>query len=436
MPTSDKRIALLLFLLLLVPFAYNYGYGIASQQHVDFPCFYVAATLAFEQRVSPYDYEVFSRQWEETVTGFPIRYTYPPPNLLMVYPLTLLPYQAAQTLFLILNLLFFLILIWLVFAIGQWPLGSLFGLFAIGYMFAYYPVTSVLRSGQINLLVIVLLGLSWYLYKRGKSDILVAASLALAILLKTYPALFLLYYLLKRRMKIVLYALGIIALVSAATYLVLPSHLWSDWVTQILLQSTVGDKPIAGILLGASDWENQTIHGFTARLFGESGFHGLLDMGPTAAKVSAYALCALAVGIVSVLYYRSGKKAHSSAVVDDEFALGLLTMLLISPISWIAQLVFALPAALIAIHRAQQENSRLVTGVVSLSSLVLAWRVPFIATSAAFRQGPLLLAVSVYFYAEVCLWVYFAVRIWRSLNRLPSEEGPETGRAEMQHRPA
>jgi hypothetical protein len=189
--------------------------------------------------------------------------------------------------------------------------------------------------------------------------------------------------------------------------------------------------------LGAADWENQTVHGFAARLLGEEGFSGVLGFNPVGAKIFAYVLSVLMIGVSSLLSYRSGKKQVPVDLLDDGFAIGLLTMLLIAPVSWIAQLIFVLPAALLAVYRVQQEKSPVVIGIVCLSALVLAWKVPFIATSASFSHGPLLLAVSVYFYAQVCLWLYFAARMWRGLAVVvPAQVSAPSGAAQAPAAPA
>jgi hypothetical protein len=81
-------------------------------------------------------------------------------------------------------------------------------LFFTVYLFLFQPIVQTLMAGQINLYVIVLLCLMWYALKRNASPVLSALPLALAVVLKTYPLLFLPILLLKGRWQTAFWTLG------------------------------------------------------------------------------------------------------------------------------------------------------------------------------------------------------------------------------------
>src|SRR5262245_37379237 len=107
-------ILFLLFLQLII----QYRLRLAPQKNVDLASFYWAANITFHNHQSPYErgdsaslqvrrkIHQFEREWNVKLPPF----LYPPPSLLIFYPLSLVSYRAAQQGMFILNLISILFL--------------------------------------------------------------------------------------------------------------------------------------------------------------------------------------------------------------------------------------------------------------------------------------------------------------------------------------
>ena len=414
MRTPEKRLAFLLVLLLLFPLIYNYGYSFLTKVHLDYASFYFGARLAFHERESPYDYDLLSETAEAAIEQKPLAYLYPPPSLLVFYPLSLLSFKVSSALMEALIFGLILLLIFLLFKIGNYDLRFTRGVFAFAYATSFYGLVANLEAGQINLFVIVLICGSWLLFKRNKPALGIALPLAIATMTKLYPALFILYFVVKRKWGIVIWAVEFLLLFSVLSYFILPTTVWPDWITTTLATGGYGSGETG--ILSPADWENQSIHGFITRLFVGERFSEPLFASFTIAKLLGYLLSALGIGVFLGLALRV-KSPSSPKVTDTEFALGLLTMVLASPLSWSPHMVFVLPSALVILDLALREKRSVIVIITGISALLLAWRIPFVTIARALPDNLLSLGVSVQFYAMVCLWLYLAIRLWGSLRR-------------------
>ena len=446
MTANRTRLALgLIFLFLYVPFLIDNGFHAARIDSTDLPSFYYASEAAFERDASPYRpaaWHRLQRQLGQTV--FP--YLYPPPSLLFFLPFSWLSYQEVKVAVLVANHLSMLVLLYLllfrIFTVmrpvappDRRPDGGQPGTFLVGwivlpllllYVLQFHPVAVTLDHGQINLTVLVLLALFWVALRERRPGALTALPLAGAILLKTYPALFVPLLLARRRWRTAAWTAVYSAGAAAVAWAALPRQAWRDWFGSVLPTGGYAEAPM-GILSPAMPW-NQSINGFTARLFLHPDY--ALLPSPLLAKVVPLVLSTAVVGVLAWLAVRLSAR-QETRYLNDEFVTVLLSMFLIAPLSWEHHLVFVLPAAMLALIQ-------LVTGRLSLRAalgvgvvaFVLAWPMAFL-----FRirdAGPLGLLVSLKFYAVVALWAYFVRRLWRvgrGLEVEGAEERPAARRA-------
>lgn len=411
-----KRALACLFVLLYVPYLYQQGYQRAFQSPGDFPTLYWGAKLAFEEGRSPYVGGAFDEvARRENRRIFP--YLYPPPSLLLFYPFSAVSYDAAKVRLLVashLSLLAFLYLFFFRIAPFESPprgRGLAAALMTV-FVLNYYPVADNFAWGQINLIVLALVCLSWLALKRGGHALSVALPLSLAILLKTYPVLLLPLLVLRKRYAAAGAVVGLLALYALAAWAVLPPQLWGDWVKNILPTGGYGLRPF-NLFLPVEPW-NHSINGFM--LFVQDRAPSLLGL-PTrfVTRPLTYLLAGAVAAATVGLAYLSARRGLGAKTLDLDVSLFLLMMFLIAPLSWEHHLIYALPAALFAVNLLLRGRARPAVAVAVVAALfVIAWDFP--RDEMYHIKGPLAFVNTIKFLAAFGLWVFVAREAWERLN--------------------
>jgi alpha-1,2-mannosyltransferase len=412
-----RNLLILVFVFLYLPFFYQYLYR--DQPYIDLPSFYWGANVVFNNHGSPYRPGVFDdaqRIMNQKI--FP--YLYPPPSLLLFYPFSLMSYNTAKILMVIINHISIILLIYLlIFKILKKSIvevdynvhlnGFLLPALIL-YIVKFSPITHTLDLGQINIIAMDLLCLTWYLLKKDELPVVASTALFGAILLKTYPVLLIPLLLIKRKFKIILWISFFVIIFSIASYAILPRSTWTDWTSIVLSRGGYAETPIG--LFSPSSPHNQSINGFTSRLFliRESA----ILPNPLAAKVAPY-LLSICVVTVQLLLAWMLWIYHKDKFIDFEFALFLLTMYLVAPFSWDHHLVFIIPAALLAIlSLLSSRHSLLKLFSVGLCIFLVAWPIP--VYSSLLQHGLLQLGASTKLYAVFGLWTFFVITLTRYLR--------------------
>jgi alpha-1,2-mannosyltransferase len=324
---------------------YQYAYRSENLLHADLPSFWVAAKLAFAEAHSPYDYDAMLAHGGE-VGRHVFPFLYPPPSLLALYPLKLVTWPAAAVLVAAANHLLALACIALLLALlrreGDAPALTVLAMFLGASLLTGLPVVNTLVHGQSNLLVLFLLCSTWLALRYDRQRV-AGAALALAILIKPSPAIFLLYLAARRSWR----ALGasVLALVAAAaaTLALLPSGLWRTWLLEIRPSLGYGRQPLH--LFSPACASNQSLNALVSRFFLEPACLPIDAPLPIAGRALAYAL-AIAVLVLSLNAVRRthrGAALTSIEAADLGFCLFLATMFLTGSLSWEHHLVFAMP---------------------------------------------------------------------------------------------
>lgn len=417
---NAKKILILTLVFLYIPFIYDYGVRYIRIQNVDLPSFYWAANVVFNDHDSPYRPGIFTNA-QQILNQRVFPYLYPPPSLLLFFPFSLMSYETTKIMVLLANHVSILILISFVLynlSIRQnmksieasfLENGTMI-LFIILYIFHFYPIELTLNHGQINFYVLILLCLGWYAIKKDLSSIAISIPFTLSIILKTYPLLFILVLLAKKQYRTIAWTVFFLLVFSVASYIILPRSTWIDWFSLVLPSGGYGETPTG--LFSPAEPMNQSVNGFTSRLFLHE--ESSILPSPLAAKFVPYLL---SIGIIIVELLLSWRlwTRYKNKFIDFEFALFLLTMYLIAPLSWEHHLVFVLPAILLAIwYLFSFEQNFLMFFFVGLCAFLLAWHLPFY--SSRFSKGLLQLAISVKFYAVFGLWSFFVILLARCLK--------------------
>lgn len=397
------KAAFLLFLFLYPPFLIKHGFEMREIRNEDFPSFYGAARVAFAQKSSPYTWEGQKQMARET-EGLIFPYLYPPTSLPVFYPLTLLPFDAAKDAMLVLNhLLFlgtlFLCLFFLKQATGT-ELSELVGSVCLLFCFLFDPVRSTIFHGQINLLVLCML-LAFYIMLVKKRELPAMFFLALAIVLKTYPAVLAVLLLAQRRYRAVISLSLILLGWLVMSLVILPGVVWGDWFEYVLPFGGYG-RAVEALCSPANVW-NQNLNGFFARLFMNGDSSNALIHIPMLARVLPYLCSSVLLALSTWLCHRISRK-HGDRFIGLEFALYLTVIFLISPLSWFHHLVFILPACFSVIHLSltRSHSGRALLAWAALG--ILAWNWYLWPDSAAMlREGWTVLLASSRFYGVMVI---------------------------------
>lgn len=396
-------------------FFITYGVYYLRGDFVDYPTFHAAARVVFVERESPYEPGALeSQRTDSGQTIFP--FLYPPPALLATYPLAHVSQRAGGVALLLAN---HVVLLFLLLFVSRRILGlevqEAVVPVAIVYTFLFHPLAVTLGNGQIGLFVLLFICWFWAAYKGGSRPSVVAFPLAVAVILKSYPAILLAYLLVKRRFVAIGWTLLYVAGLSALSYVTLPDTVWLEWLREVLPTGGYGETPL-GLFSPAGPW-NQSINGFTSRLFLENEFSEALLPSAAAARIVPYALSGLIVATSMWLCFRAGGGAGEAERTDLEVSLFLLAMFLLAPLSWEHHLVFVLPSTVVAFRVLMGlEKLGWAQVMALLALLVLAWRFP--AWSGFLREGFSSQLISLKFYAVCCLWLFFV-----TLLRTGSEGG-------------
>jgi hypothetical protein len=206
----------------------------------DFPNYYLAASLYHRgiplDRV--YEWTWFQRQNDrfgvrDGIVGFAPN---PPFCALPIAPLTALPPLAAKRAWLILSLFFMALSVWVLQRVTTlgWRRLSLLSLLCI------VPLHSNFLLGQFYVLVLLLISVAYYASRSGRPFVS-GLLLAIAAMLKLFPALFLLFFLWKRNWRAVggfICGASALAVISLAT---LGREVHLVFLSEVLPQVSRGD---------------------------------------------------------------------------------------------------------------------------------------------------------------------------------------------------
>lgn len=154
------------------------------------------------------DFSVYMNGVKHTLTDNPYTqkffdyYNYPPAATLFFYAFTLLPINTSEFIFTGLSVLSLFISLFLLLKLTKQKI-NFYMLLAIGYLLLRFsPTRLTLTLGQINLVVLLLIILSFYWYKQGRG-VLSGISLGLSFIFKFTPAVLLLFFLLKKQWRVI-----------------------------------------------------------------------------------------------------------------------------------------------------------------------------------------------------------------------------------------
>jgi hypothetical protein len=186
-------------------------------------------------------------------------YDYPPFLVVVMWPLLLLPPERAAWLWTAVSVAALGMLTYLIARRIEGPWRKLLAGF---YILSYTPVLYSIGSGQVNIAVLCMLSL----YLLGRRDGVRATGLALATLIKVFPGLFVVKDALRRRFRLALLSLAVMAGVLLIPAIVRGPRLVLDYFIQVLPTLNHTFNP---------DMSNQSLNGMFSRLLSDPGYSSL-----------------------------------------------------------------------------------------------------------------------------------------------------------------
>lgn len=255
-------------------------------------------------------------------------YTYTPFSTLMFLPFGLLPGGVDKYLWMAANIALLVAIVTLCwrmlgYRITPYVVG-MSALLAASCTFLE-PVRTTLFYGQINL---VLMALVLWDASRGDASRLKGIGVGVAAGIKLTPAYFVLYYLVLRKWRAAVVAVGTGAATVAVSWLILPDDSLQYWTETFFESTRIAED---------SHPSNQSIRGVIAHLGG--------DPAPVALWL-ALAGCAVVVSMWIVVRLHRKNEALLAVTVAG------LTAAAVSPFSWSHHWVWFVPLLVYIVHRA------------------------------------------------------------------------------------
>lgn len=302
-----------------------------STTKIDDPSYYVAA-VGISNSVNIYDLATFTSLGESILgkSTNVLPYVYPPLLAEFFTVFSHLNYQTYTQILFVFNLFLSLLLLISIYLLFHSEKNE-FYLPTILFFFILNTNTPLLRTinnGQINLLILNLLILTFFFYKKNKY-FLSSFFLGLACLIKIFPILFLLIIFIRKRIKYFIFFVAHSLFLILISVLFFGQQVWIDYVVHFAL-NFMGHKKTIFSLLYSSAISNNSLRAF---------FHQLSQFNNLPSGLSSLVSILLSIVILTatcliLIKYRIN--------LDFSFSLLIVTYILISPLSWVHHYVIVI----------------------------------------------------------------------------------------------
>ncbi len=348
-------------------------------------------------------------------------YKYPPFFALLLTPIAHLPIPQALGIWTLINLGFLIV--------GLWALLRAHGrrlreaapstLALLGLVLLFDPLRETLSSGQMEVALFGLVALSYWALRTGRPG-WAGLPLAVAVLLKLYPGVLLLYLLLRREWRALASFAGVTLVLVLGSLPFTGIEPWQVFLTGVL--------PHNG---GVTAWiENQTFGGFVARLLTD---RIELEPFPSSPAGTAQLLTAVvivwAVAILGMTAYavRRGAPPQSMHYALG-FAIFTCVSVLVLPAAWyhyVTMMIMPLGIVLFSLEdagagwwAAQPPTTARWLAVIGAAAVLLTFGTYWVVWPGANLGGWWKLVLSYKFYGMVLLWL---ACLWLLHSRLGND---------------
>ena len=245
---------------------------------------------------------------------------HPPFNALLFLPFSFLSYQTAYVILGVISLILLLMINQLV--VRGLELNKEWCLNLTCFTLCWYPFICCLGNGQSSMIIAACLIGGWFCL-RLKKEYIAGFLFAIATLMKLFPGLVLVYLLIMKNWR---------AFFATVFFIVIGFGLTAFIVG-------FDDIKIYAIIMVARDIDdyrgyvlNHSIGGIVSRLFGKQmgWFEPLVELP----HIASLLIILLSIGILVYTILKLREMAAKKELSDYAFGLTLVTMLLLSPITW------------------------------------------------------------------------------------------------------
>lgn len=313
----------------------------------------------------------------------------PPFETLLLAPLGLLPYDRAFWVWSVLSLLSGIGTVILLEHATRSVEGSANRVLGhLILLLCYFPTWANILYGQFSLLLLLLVVIAWVASRSGRDGI-AGVALGLALSTKLFAGLFLLFFLIRRRWRLLCWL--------AVTFLIC-------WLVALLVLGADSYRQYVSVL-GTVTWYaaswNASFMGFFTRIFGGSENTPAINM-PRLAYALAYGSSLLLT--LTLCWLAWPRRDESSPErFDLAYSLTVVTMLISSPLGWMYHFPLLLIPWLVA-WRASGNSPRPRCRAVIISAWLLSTFPSWLVPSPELNQ-PIcwFTSAAVYFYALLLL---------------------------------
>lgn len=248
------------------------------------------------------------------------RNAHPPFTAILLFPLWFLSFHSAVFLWVFITIFCMFLIIYLLLKSENIPLE--YSLLISLFVFAWPPFQTNLSVGQTSILITLFVVAGWFFLKRDK-EILSGIFIALATMIKFYPGLLILYFLINRKYKAFSSAAVSIGIILIITFFLTRYDLF-----HFIFSVVPGD-----IRYWEADLRNNSFNGFFTKLFLSVHMYG--NTGAITASLNRFHRNLFLYGTEAFfLFYgafSTRKYNYNSALGFSSF---IIASLLLSPLCW------------------------------------------------------------------------------------------------------
>ena len=213
---------------------------------IDSPSYFIAAR-GVRERINIYDEKQF-QNLADSIFGkslIILPYIYTPILAQMIVFLSTTHYQQYFLYFLITNTLLTFLCLYLIYYLLDLKKenAKITVLFLFALLFNNIPLIITINYGQLNILVFFLILTSLVFNKKNK-QFMSSFFLVLAVLMKIYPALFIIYYAFKKRFKYIFYSIINFIIILSISGLCFGFYYWTEFFKMSFQSFLYGVKPV------------------------------------------------------------------------------------------------------------------------------------------------------------------------------------------------
>jgi hypothetical protein len=325
-------------------------------------------------------------------------------------PLGLISYQRAFLLFSFLSVLSGLVAIIIIskeVAPNKHEMKTLLGSMII--ILYYFPTWTNIVYGQFSLILLLIITLAWIAARNGRDGIC-GISLGLAMSLKLFIGLFVLFFLVRRRWRLLFWFISTFLLLSLLPLLIMGVEVYKNYFAVL-----------SEITWYAASW-NASFLGFFTRIFGGSENVPMINFPKLAFALTRICSLSFALWLVWLAWPR--EKKSSPDHFDLGFSLTITGMLLISPLGWMYYFTLLTIPAVVAWRLARRLDSRMQYQAVIILAWLLSTTPRFLIPSAEMDTPFICFTwAGSYFYA-LLLFSFILGSLAQRLKKIPPPVNP------------